>query len=639
MTAAGAYGEGPSVLAIAAALACGGRCCARALANGTGRVHCPVHDGAATGDPDLDVKPGDRQAVVFTCRVGCDQNAIIAELQARGLWPQPKRGEVVPLRPARSDGRRRVLAERGVKDLCGADGQILARHVREDYTDGKKSFYWQHPDGRMGMPDGLSPSDLLYGAELLPSLPDGTTVVLCEGQKATDACRDAGLLAVGTVTSASGTLSDVVLATLRRFVVVLWADNDEAGRGHMGRHAERLRAMGSAVRWVDWAGAPAKGDAADATPGERSLLVEDAPVFDPKFLSAGTSISIEPAETIPLFVSAREFAATTPEQPEWIAAPYVARGSITEIAGKLKASGKTTWLLAMCRKVLDGLPFMGYPTSQTGVIYLTEQAGTSFRAGLARADLLNRDDFLVLFWHRARGMEWSLIVQAAVTEAKRRGYALIVVDTLPQFSGISGDSENSSGAALDAMKPLQEATSEDLAVVVSRHERKGGGDVGESGRGSLAYSGAVDIVASIRRGEGQSRETLRVIHALGRFDDTPSELVIELVDGEYQALGTGHDVKAQEAKTLLLEQLPHGEDEAVTVKEIADALAEAKVKRTTILQALAELEAAGGVQRVGEGKRGSPFRYWKSTQNLSAGAPVVPAESIPDDGFVFDEEV
>lgn len=627
MSAPAPHSDGPSASEIVLALACAGRCCARAISVGEGRVHCPVHDADGSGDPDLDVKAGDRQAVIAICRVGCTQDAIIGELQARGLWPQPQRGAVVPLRPGRIESRRKILAARARYEIRRADGELLAVHPRAEYTDGTKSVGWEHPDGRTGMPAGLRPADLLYGVELLPVLEDGATVVLCEGEKAADAVRAVGLAAVATVTGASGTPADTVLGQLTRFDVVLWPDSDEAGLGHMMRSAERLQALGSSARWVVWEDAPPKGDAADAPPDEVIRLVAGAAPYAPELVSAGTTPLIGPAETKSLFLTAREIAESTPADPEWIARPYVARGVITEVAGKLKASGKTTWLLAMCRKVVDGLPFMGQPTARTGVVYLTEQAGTSFRAALARGDLLERDDMLVLFWSRARGLDWPTIVQAAVTTAKERGYGLIIVDTLPQFSGITGDSENSSGAALDAMKPLQEASADNLAIVVSRHERKGGGEVGESGRGSSAYSGAVDIVASIRRTEGQTKETVRVIHALGRFDDTPGELVIDLVDGEYQALGSGQDVKAREARTLVLEQLPTTMDEALTTKELLDQLAEAKLKRTLLLQVLDELRTAGAVEHVGEGKRGRPFRYWRGAEKLSAGTPVVPAES------------
>ncbi|MGE3271203.1 MAG: AAA family ATPase [Chloroflexota bacterium] len=485
----------------------------------------------------------------------------------------------------------------------------------------------------------MKTADLLYGAELLPDLPDGATVAICEGEKAADAVRASGVTAIGTVTGATGAPSVAALRQLARFDVVLWPDNDEAGQGHMQRVAEQLVSLGVTPRMVVWGDAPAKGDAADAPPEDRARLVHEAVSYSPEKLSAGTTHLIGPAETIPLFVTAREFAAATPSEPEWIARPYVARGAITEVAGKLKASGKTTWLLGLCRQVLAGEPFMGFPTVATGAVYLTEQAGASFRAALARAGLLEREDLSILFWSRARGLDWPVIVQAAVAEAQRRGFSLIVVDTLPQFSGVTGDSENSAGAALDAMKPLQEASAEGLAVIVSRHERKGGGDVGESGRGSSAYSGAVDVVLSIRRAEGQSRESVRVIHALSRFDDTPAELVVDLVDGEYRALGTRQDVKAQEARTLVLGLLPSVADEAITTKAILEQLADAGVKRTLLLQVLDELRRAGDVRSVGEGKRKSPFRYWRGHELLSAGTTGVPAESNSDGPEIVEEEI
>jgi hypothetical protein len=223
----------------------------------------------------------------------------------------------------------------------------------------------------------------------------------------------------------------------------------------------------------------------------------------------------------------------------------------------------------------------------------------------------------------------------AVAKAKELGYRLLIVDTLSQFAGISGDAENSSGAALEAMRPLQEAAADGLAVVISRHERKGGGEVGESARGSSAFSGAVDVVLSLRRAEGQTRESVRVIQALSRFDETPSELVIDLVDGEYVVLGTMHDVKIQEASQALLDELPTTETDAIEMKDIVELFKESKIRRTTLQTALMAHVEAGTVSRIGRGKKGDPYRYWRPAvppttpvQIHSAESPVVSAESI-----------
>ena len=49
------------------------------------------------------------------------------------------------------------------------------------------------------------------------------------------------------------------------------------------------------------------------------------------------------------------------------------------------------------------------------------------------------------------------------------------------------------------MKPLQLAAADGLGVVVGRHERKSGGDIGDSARGSSAFGGAVDTIITISR--------------------------------------------------------------------------------------------------------------------------------------------
>ena len=361
--------------------------------------------------------------------------------------------------------------------------------------------------------------------------------------------------------------------------------------------------------------------------------------------SAETS-TLTTAESKSLFRTAREIGAETPDAVPWVVEGIAAEGAITEVDGKLKASGKTTLLLNMATKVLDGDRFLDRDSSRTGVVILTEQNPTSFRAALARAGLLERDDVVVLFWADARNLPWPVVVQLAEAKATELGYRLLVVDTLPQFAGISGDGENSSGAALEAMRPLQEAAAGGLAVVISRHERKGGGEVGESARGSSAFSGAVDIVFSIRRAEGQTRETVRVIQALSRFDETPSELVIDLVDGEYRVLGTMQDVKAQEAREAALDELPVTEADAITMTEIVERLKDSKIKRTTLQTAVAEHVEAGTVHRIGAGKKGDPFRYWRPEatkpplpQIHSAAAPVVSAERISDDADMVDEVI
>jgi AAA domain/DnaB-like helicase N terminal domain len=318
------------------------------------------------------------------------------------------------------------------------------------------------------------------------------------------------------------------------------------------------------------------------------------------------------------FETGPEFAAAAQEKTDWIATGLVAQGAITELGAKVKL-GKTTLVLSLIRAVLDGNTFLDQPTRKTSVVYLTEQPRTSFLQAMERANLVDRTDFMVLLHTKTRGRSWPEIVAAAVDECKRAGASLLIIDTLAQFAGLTGDRENNSGDALEAMAPLQMAATEGIGVIVIRHERKSGGDVGDSGRGSSAFAGVVDIVLSLRKPEGYSPKTRRLLQSLSRFSETPADLLIELVDGEYVALGEPAETALKDAKDAIFAIVPENEVDAMDLKEL---VAQAKVSSPTGRRALEELVREGMVSRTGKGKRGDPFLYFLpgnrffSTSNL-----------------------
>jgi hypothetical protein len=432
-------------------------------------------------------------------------------------------------------------------------------------------------------------------------------------------------LAVATVTGADGVPSTDALSPLVGHDVILWPDSDEAGMRHMQRIAAELSALGVKPRWLLWREAPPKGDAADLPSGESgNLLLRQLIADAAEDLSAETS-NLGAVERKARFRTAREIAAETPASVPWIAEGFAAVGAIAEVDGKIKAAGKTTLVTHLCRRVLDGHPFLDRPTAKTGVVFLTEQPQASFLQALRRAELHNRDDFLVLFWHDTPDLEWFQVVDLAVKEAQARGYQLLVVNTPGQFARITGDGENNSGAALEAMQPLQLAAARDgLAVIITRHERKSGGDVGDSGRGSSAFAGAADIVIALRRAEGQSPANVRVLKSLSRFDETPPELVIQYRDGTYQAIGTEQDVRRQEARAKLLATLPGTEADAIAMEPLYK---EQAISRTTCQAVLNDLMEDGIVGRVGQGKRNDPYRFWRRSMFLPAESHAVSAES------------
>lgn len=277
------------------------------------------------------------------------------------------------------------------------------------------------------------------------------------------------------------------------------------------------------------------------------------------------------------FVTPAELAVSSPREVAWLVHGYIAEGAVTEINGRAKSAGKTTFLLRAVRAVLDGSEFLGRAAGRSAVVYLSEERVVTLQQGLARARLLGRDDLAFLLWNEAVHRKWADVVEAAVAECRRRGARLLIVDTLGQFAVLQGAGENSAADAFDVLGPLQRAAASGLAVVIVRHERKAGGEVGQSGRGSTAFTGGADIVIKVAQGKGSPNA--RVLTAQSRFDETPRSLTIELAGDGYRILDDEPEV-AEEAETArervareLLAVAPASEDEAATERELRGLLA------------------------------------------------------------------
>jgi hypothetical protein len=128
---------------------------------------------------------------------------------------------------------------------------------------------------------------------------------------------------------------------------------------------------------------------------------------------------------------------------------------------------------------------------------------------------------------------------------------------------------------------------------------------------------------------------VRVLDALSRFDQTPDSLVIELTDAGYIALGDAEAVATTEARAAILNTAPTSEGEALRE---ADLLSAADVKRTVGQGVIREHLEAGRLCRMGKGKKGDPYRYWRAPEGekVTAGTPVVPAERNGQSDHVVD---
>ena len=159
---------------------------------------CPAHPDKRK--QSLSVTEGaDGRALVY-CHKGCKAEAIVAAI---GLT-------VADLFTRSAHSRKSVET---VYTLFDEKGHLVAEHIRLDHPDGSKDMYWRR-NGKKGL-GGLKTEDLpLYGLLDLLAAPTGEPVVVTEGQRARDALKRQGFLAVGTVTGASGTPGESALRPL-----------------------------------------------------------------------------------------------------------------------------------------------------------------------------------------------------------------------------------------------------------------------------------------------------------------------------------------------------------------------------------------------------------------------------------------
>lgn len=237
----------PSAASIRRALDCGRPGCACSRGQNT---HCPG-PSHRNGDqnPSLGVTDSNGKTLV-TCYGGCDQDAVIAALQERGVWPI--RGE----REQRQQrGPTRIVATYEYRDATGALNFEVVRLEPKDFRQRRrsKSGGWEWKAGDRS---------LIYRLPELLAASDDAIVFVPEGEKDTDALAALGLVAT-TNAGGAGKWSDANSRWLDGRRVVILPDNDEAGRLDAERKLASLRPRAARVAVLNLPNLRDKGDVSD----------------------------------------------------------------------------------------------------------------------------------------------------------------------------------------------------------------------------------------------------------------------------------------------------------------------------------------------------------------------------------------
>jgi hypothetical protein len=299
---------------------------------------------------------------------------------------------------------------------------------------------------------------------------------------------------------------------------------------------------------------------------------------------------------------APEFLAEGSEEPEqsWVLEDLVPGGGrLTLLVGKPK-EGKTTFAYEVAGAVAAGVPFLGRKTTQCAVLLLAlEEHPRDVRARLQALPVPCLDQVYVY-----SGMldPTTANLEFLKRTIQEQSIGLVIIDTLAAFWRIKD--ENDAGAVIQAAMPILNLARESRAgVLLIHHARKSPGTFGDEIRGSGALFALVDVALILKRNE---IPTQRVIHGVSRYPETPAELVIELTDSGYVAIGDPAAATKVVRRQKVFDALPETAEEATSI------IRRAGVPKRAGYLILADLFKVGEANRAGSGKKGDPFRYSNS---------------------------
>lgn len=301
-----------------------------------------------------------------------------------------------------------------------------------------------------------------------------------------------------------------------------------------------------------------------------------------------------PPEPAPVrFYTVPELADLPDAHVEWILKGYCARGMLTQLTGAPK-EGKSTFIAAAAAAVSEGREFIGMATTKTAVLYYTEEGRQTFVGMMRRVCAADAANIHVLLRSQTFGRSWPEVCEAMRDYRNQHDIGLVVVDTFTDLAGLSGEEENMSGPVLKAIAHLRPMAADGAAVLIVRHDRKEGGSLVDSGRGSGAFAGAVDVLVALRK----KGETQREVVALGRPEGIPDSVFITFDGIEYSATDDPRRARDLALERTLLAVLPRCEDEAIGVEDVATLIGRSA---KTATKQLKRLRDEGAVQS-GRGK-------------------------------------
>jgi len=356
---------------------------ARRLPDGSYMACCPAHDDS---EPSLHLSETPDGMLLWHCHAGCPQDAVQRELE-RIAGVQPATAHPIP--PRRNAGRQPATAQAQPLTLAAlADAKrldaekLIAWHVRElpdggieiPYLtregelhavryrlalEGENRFRWRQGD-----------TPILYGLWRLGEWAGSDTLYLCEGETDTLTLWHAGLPALGIpgATAWRERWWREVEAFPR---IVAIPDADQAGSQLVEKLqatcplelTERVQVL-QLPEGVKDANELWQREGANAE-RFRNALAECATFSLSHFLTLNTPEKVRNWQAEPI-----DLAEATPRPVEWLVKDLIPARHATNLYGD-SGTGKSLIALYLALCVIEGIPFLNFPTVKRGkVLYL-----------------------------------------------------------------------------------------------------------------------------------------------------------------------------------------------------------------------------------------------------------------------------
>lgn len=375
------------------------------------------------------------------------------------------------------------------------DSNIIATVSRYDLPNGSKTYRpWDAKASRHQMPEPRP----LYN---MPALQRADTVVLVEGEKCADALISAGYAATTVMGGANAPMDKTDWSPIRGKQIILWPDNDEAGRRYAAELPPFLRAFGCGVRVVEIPDdMPEKWDAADAADEGRDLgailnvCTSENDVYDLLWFG-----NCEPRLDTADFVE-----------------DLLCDGQMSVVYGESNC-GKTFFIFDVAASVAQGRMWRGRAVERGAVIYVALEGVHGIRnriAAYAKHYGLVGDDKIPLaaITSAVNMLNEEADVQRLINSIRAAGermslpVRMIVIDTLSR--ALAGGNENGSddmGALVKNADRVRQATGAHLCFV--HHSGK---DQAKGARGHSLLRAATDTEIEVSREFGLSIGTVKV---------------------------------------------------------------------------------------------------------------------------------